>query len=334
MKLWLAFILLLCTTNVFAQTVFRVDDFSKEYYGKIVISDTTETSPGWVGIYKRSNNKRIIKVNATRTDWLLWEVESEGRQNAIIYKDFNFDGLKDFAVQDGYHSCYNAPSFAVYLATPKGFVFNNDFTRLTQNYCGMFQIDKKTKTISNTTKSGCCWHEYSTFKVNNNMPRAIKVVTEDCRSLESYCRMRIQKWNGKRMVIKKSIKLNTNRIDTIFSFIVPENGKRILLFTIDNQLEYALFDKTGAVEFTYPYGAGDNTSGFRFYADKNRRLEFSNKKVRYAIFERTDGIGITIWAKGKTYCWEGEMETRKGGLYKYTTMGFDNVAQPPIHHSN
>lgn len=63
----------------------------------------------------------------------------------MIYEDFNFDGKNDFAIMDGRFSCYGGPSFQVYLATANGFRHSPEFTRLAQEYCGMFEVNPKDK---------------------------------------------------------------------------------------------------------------------------------------------------------------------------------------------
>ena len=63
MKALTTILLTIFTTVTLAQNIFTVDNFSKDYYGKIQISDTSEVfSKGWVAIYDRRTNKQIIKL--------------------------------------------------------------------------------------------------------------------------------------------------------------------------------------------------------------------------------------------------------------------------------
>src|SRR5690606_16191548 len=104
------------------------------------------------------------------------------------------------AIMDGHNSCYGGPSFRVYLATGKGFSFNEAFTRLAQEYCGMFGVDPDQKKIYTMIKSGCCWHESTQFIVKDNKPFATKIT-----SVEHELPFEIisqQSWNGKAMVKK------------------------------------------------------------------------------------------------------------------------------------
>lgn len=99
-----------------------------------------------------------------------------GKQSIIIFEDFNFDGIKDLAIMNGQYSCYHGPSFVVYLEIDSKLEFSSEFTQLAQEYCGIFQVDYETKTIHTMTKSGCCWHQFSEFKIKNNKPIPIKII--------------------------------------------------------------------------------------------------------------------------------------------------------------
>ena len=101
-----------------AQTVFTVDSFAADYYGKVEIDDTAQVfSKGWVAIYERKTNKEIIKVVSDELALSLHHGKvianiaelPYGEQSLIMYDDFNFDGKKDFAIEDGQNSCYHGP---------------------------------------------------------------------------------------------------------------------------------------------------------------------------------------------------------------------------------
>ncbi|MCJ7740969.1 hypothetical protein MUP32_06705 [Candidatus Microgenomates bacterium] len=167
---------------------FIIDDFSNDYYGKLQMEKPEQTSgKGSIAIYNKKTRAEIIKVDSEKLAITLHKGKVKanilelpyGEQSVIIYDDFNFDGLKDFAIMDGQKSCYHGPSFKIYLARDANFIFNEDFTRLAQEYCGMFQVNKDEKKIYTVTKSGCCWHESSEFAVENNKPKAVSITTED-----------------------------------------------------------------------------------------------------------------------------------------------------------
>lgn len=87
----------------FAQQVFTVDNFSKDYYGKIQVNDTAEVfSKGSVGIYDRKTNKQLSKVASEELALMLHDGGAVanhkslpyGEQSLIMYEDVNFDGKK------------------------------------------------------------------------------------------------------------------------------------------------------------------------------------------------------------------------------------------------
>ncbi|KIA97802.1 hypothetical protein OA93_12555 [Flavobacterium sp. KMS] len=335
MKLLATTLLVLLFNFTFAQVTFKVNNFSKDYYGKIFIADTSEVfSKGWIAIYDTKSQKQIIKVDAEELALSLHDGKAlanikqlpYGEQSSIMYEDYNFDGIKDFAIEDGQNSCYHGPSFKIYLATKNGFKFSPEFTALAQNYCGMFQVDYETKKISVMTKSGCCWHQFSEFIVENNKPKVVKIVEEDQMGYP-YNNYSEENWDGKKMVLtsKRTINLDEDGIKTLLSFTVDKNQKRVVLFNInDRTLNYALIDKNDEVEFSYPINTVYQNPDFTL-DKKNNTVTFKNKDVVYTIYDNNDSIGITINTGGKTYNWIGNSTTKKGKLTDITTTQLDNV---------
>lgn len=87
-----------------AQTIYTMDGFSKDYYGKIEISDTSAVfSKVWTAIYDRKTKRQIIKVSAEELALTLHDGKTlaniksapYGEQSLVIYEDFNFDSKKD-----------------------------------------------------------------------------------------------------------------------------------------------------------------------------------------------------------------------------------------------
>jgi hypothetical protein len=336
MKILATILFLLFTGSAFSQTTFTVDNFSTDYYGKIQISDTAEVfSKGWVAIYDRKANKQIIKVVSDELVLELHEGKAianikslpYGEQSLIMYEDLNFDGRKDFAISDGQNSCYHGPSFNIYLAAGKGFVYSKEFTRLAQDYCGMFNADAETKRIYTISKSGCCWHEFSEFIVVNNKPKAIKIETEEMEMPFMTSTQEI--WNGKAMVKKTTRTIDTDQegIEVILSFNIPKNGKQVILFNInDRMLYYALVQKDSTVEFSYPIEAEYQSHDFKLEnTTSNIAVSFKNKNAAYKVYEKVNEVGITIIADGKTYNWTGDLATKKGSLDKLKKLKLDNV---------
>ena len=63
----------------------------------------------------------------------------------------------------------------------------------------MFVVDAKNKVISTMTKSGCCWHQYSDYIVENNHPKLISTHTEDCQRAP-LCTITTEEWKGRKII--------------------------------------------------------------------------------------------------------------------------------------
>jgi hypothetical protein len=336
MKTLATILLTILTTLTFAQKSFTVDNFSKDYYGKIQISDTSEVfSKGWVAIYGRKTNNQIIKVISDELALTLHDGKAfanikslpYGEQSLIMYDDFNFDGKKDLAICDGQNSSYHLPSFKIYLASEKGFLYSKEFTKLSQEYTGMFNIDTKEKRIYTMAKSGCCWHEFSEFMVVNNKPKAIKIVTDEQNMPFNTTTEEI--WNGKTMAKKSVRTIDTDQegIEVILSFSIPKNSKQIILYNInDRMLYYALVRKDSTVEFSYPIEAVYQNPDFQYDNTANKlSVTFKNKNATYKVYEQQNELGITINAEGKTSNWVGDINTKKGSLDRLRKVKLDNI---------
>src|SRR5699024_7729663 len=95
--------------------VFKVQGFSDRYEAKVCVKDPQAVfSAGWVAVYDKKSGKELLKIRSEdlAADFVDDEVEANvherpyGKQNVLIYEDFNFDGQKDLAISDGNHSCY------------------------------------------------------------------------------------------------------------------------------------------------------------------------------------------------------------------------------------
>src|SRR5262245_33092173 len=115
------------------QREYRVDEFSEDYYGIVHIeSEVDFYKKGWIAIYDKRTNKELIKVFSDKISLDLHEGKIKanilelpyGEQSLIIYDDFNFDEIKDFAIRDEQISCYGGPSFNVFLFQNGGFILN------------------------------------------------------------------------------------------------------------------------------------------------------------------------------------------------------------------
>jgi hypothetical protein len=321
-----------------AQIEFKIDNFSKDYYGKVNVADTNDVFvKGWVGIFDSKSNKELIHVESEELAFSFHDGKvianihelPYGEQSLIIYDDFNFDGKKDFAIENGQNSCYHGPSFVIYLAIKSGFQFDPDFTELAQNYCGLFAMDKEKKQLNTMTKSGCCWHQYSIYNVVNNAPLAIKVIEEDYTKMP-YVFNTIRTWNGKKMIETYEYKLNINEIkdQIILTFTLAKNNKKVILFKdMEGALNYALLKPDGQVEFNFPHDSSYAQGIFVFLKNKTgQELRFKNGDARYVIYETNDNqIKIESKIDNKTYVFEGKSDGKKGNLKNLPKLNLTNI---------
>lgn len=330
------FIVLMASINIFGQKIFDVQDFSKDYYGKVYIESPTEVfSKGWVEIYQKSNNKKLIKVSS---DELVGETEDGkiktnvkqlpyGEQSVIIYEDFNFDGIKDFAIMDGQNSCYHGPSFQIFLGgkTKGAFRLNKSFTKLAQDYCGMFDIDPKEKKIHTMTKSTCCWHQYSDFIVQNNKPKAIKIIEENYNAPFVYFDIQTLK-NGRMIRTQEKSLANPEELDVLLSFKL-QNKKEVFLLNVNDELSYNLVNEKGNLELSLPFDAGKRKTSFVLDSKENlQTLSFINSSYEYKIYEESNNeIAIQVNGKNFSKTFIGNNDSKKGSLQNLLSQTLTNL---------
>lgn len=187
------FILFLSSSAIFAQKTFLLKNASKIFDVKLQIDNCeTDTCEGEAKILlvKKGQKKNFQTIEMANVLLELGAdqkptanlIELYGENNSgIIFDDYNFDGIEDLAIRNGNNGAYGGPSYDVYLfsKTKNQFVENAFLTELASNNLGMFTIDKKAKTIETFTKSGCCWHQTTRYKIVNNKPKKVYVLTED-----------------------------------------------------------------------------------------------------------------------------------------------------------
>lgn len=100
-------------------------------------------------------------------------------QGMLQIGDFDFDGALDLAVQDGRDSCYDGPSYHVFLFDRKRqrFTSNEAFTSLAREWCGFFDVDPVKQELRTSMKSGCCWHSFVRWKVVKGVPQRVYRLT-------------------------------------------------------------------------------------------------------------------------------------------------------------
>lgn len=324
-KHFLFLLIILCAQSFSGQTTFLVDNFSKDYFGKVYIADTAEVfSPGWVAVFDKKTNKQLLKINSEELTFTLHEGKVRanvqqlpyGEQSSIIYADFNFDGQEDFALMDGQNSCYHGPSFQIYLADAQGFNHSPEFTELAQDYCGMFSVVAEDQSIFTMTKSGCCWHQYSEFKVKNNIPYPIHIVEESLSANGITWNYSEEKLVNGKMVETQYQMLDTENIseDLVLSFAF-ENKKVMRIFLYNERLFYVFTDDRDHIELMY-----DDT--FR-YSAKNNTLSFTHRQTTYTLSDRK----IIARTPARTYTMNAAANSTSGSLAKLKKMDIGNVVK-------
>ena len=325
-----------CLLSSFGQVTFKIDGFSDKYYGKAYFSDTSKVfSKGWVAVYDRKTNKKLIHVDADELSFKLHDNRLKaniadipyGEHSVLIYQDFNFDGMNDFALMDGQHGWDHGPSFQVFLASSKGFTFNPEFTKLAQGTCGMFDVENDNKRLTNMTKEGYGLHKFSAYIVKDNRPFLISTFKEDIRN-EPIKAITTEEWDGKKMIEKSYTIFDTNSqyIKNLFTFHVDKQNKNIILYSCDGrQLYYTITNSNAEFELLYPEINKEGKKDF-YYSRKKNALSFWNKDTEYTITDKSGNAGISIFTKGKTYQWKGNPKKREGSLATLLKEAFDNVS--------
>jgi hypothetical protein len=220
---------------------------------------------------------------------------------------------------NGLNSCYGGPSFDIYLYINKAFVYNAAFSELSNQYCGMFQVDDKAKTLSTMTKDGCCWHQYSEYVVKNNKPVPVKIVEEDARGNSPYfVAVNTKEWTNGKKKEKNELFMPYDNLDTVLSFKLMKNGKTVCLFSQDSALYYTLVRQDGSIEFYYPHPHYDEQSQTNIIDSihyNKTTIGFKNKDVYYEIYKEGSNIGIRLKMQdGSLINLEGDPSTLKGNL--------------------
>lgn len=300
----------------------------------VVTLDSADSDPaGVIDIVATASGKRLLRQRGENLGGAVENGKARvnvrelpyGDISAIQYDDFNFDGRKDLALQDGNESCYGGPSFQVYLAQPgpePRFVLSEAFSALAHDYCGMFAVDAKAKQLHVMTKSGCCYHEYSDFSVVGTVPHLVRRVVEELADYPPYI-LQTQVWqDGRATIVTESYladEAKENGSPPYFSFRIKDSGKRLVLLQDGRQdksaLIYLFINAEGRVELMYP--ARGKTGQFALHhAGSNHTLSFSQGSARYTIYQDSTSkrAGIRVTIPGKTADFVAEPGSIEGTL--------------------
>ncbi|WP_066565998.1 FG-GAP repeat protein [Snodgrassella sp. CFCC 13594] len=170
------FACLIVSTTAFAQT-FLVQQGSPLYDAKIDIACEKHhcQGPAEITLYRKNTQTPVQTFTVPDMTIFLNEqaqpsvnvVQLYDEQSALIFNDFNFDGQPDLAIYASNDGPYGGPVYQVYVfnKTRQRFVLSRELSELTQMNLGMFQTDATRKRLHTMSKSGCCWHQSSTYSV-------------------------------------------------------------------------------------------------------------------------------------------------------------------------
>ncbi|QHF04562.1 hypothetical protein N015_19985 [Pseudomonas asturiensis] len=294
-----------------ARERYTLQDFSDRYRATLEIAAKEDVfRPGVISIYDKTSDQALIRVQSDElvldTDAKTGKVKANvhelpyGEQSVLIYQDFNFDGIKDLALMDGQNSCYHGPSFQVFLGTANGFTHSDSFTQLAQENCGMFGVDEKTREISTMTKSGCCWHQMSTYTVRNGEPllQTETVIDHTGNSGLPTETVGVNK-NGKMTYTTHILWEDDDQREILLAFKLAPSGKRIVMFRAApaEPVSYAAIDAKDQVGLVYPQAENERFA----YDAATHTLSFVRGDTTYRILADPKGApsSMQVVIRGK-----------------------------------
>ncbi|WP_460577983.1 XAC2610-related protein [Hymenobacter coalescens] len=320
-----------------AQREYLIDDFSPQYYARIRIEQPTEVSnPGSIAVYDKATGRQLLKVDA---DPLYFgpddRVPASPRQRVacreqslIIHEDFNFDGRKDLALEDGRNGCHGNTTYQVYLATPTGFAHSEPFTQLAE--CELFQVDAKRQRLS-TQRSGAWGYTLEEYAVRGNVPFLVSRFKQDHEHWPFLTETQ-QTWNGRRLMASVQQLVLLGEEEIICAFALAESKRRVVVFALDSTtLHYALLRPDNSLEFTYPAPGAENARPFTLHQSATGlSLRFQNGSAQYEICETPTGrLTVTARSGAKTRSLTGVAAGRTGSLQPLRTARFENLQAQP-----
>lgn len=183
-------------TLAHVDSVSIIHSASKQWDFVLSVADCTPDSsyptcegPGTLDIFTKGSGKLVQRLDAKN---IFIELDKQGKattnlvemygdnNSGLVVDDINFDGFDDIALRTGNEGAYGGPSYTIYLYQPqsKTFVENTALTQLASENLGLFAVDPENQTLTTFTKSGCCWHQSSTWKIDQNKPVLIEEITD------------------------------------------------------------------------------------------------------------------------------------------------------------
>ncbi|WP_309609459.1 hypothetical protein [Flavobacterium sp.] len=179
------------------------------------------------------------------------------------------------------------------------------------------------------TRSGCCWHLNTTYKIVNDNPVVIKTIEMDHQKYPFLYTTTTTFGKKKKEIVKKEIDFGQMPVKELFSFRLQKNNKKVVLFDDgENNLYYALIKSNESVEFNYP--EENNTENQPFMIDAiSKNISFTNEKTTYTIYQKinqdnTMTVGIKVKNNNKTLDLVGNATTIKGDLKSISSKKYNN----------
>lgn len=153
-----------------AQNYFELTNVSKGFDVVVSIETCTEnkcSGKATVDLYDKNTMKKYQSFSSSDFYLDLNENQkpvSDSLKNSVVFGDFNFNGLEDFAIRNG-NTNHESPFYEVYLndGSKQQFVLNDELTNLVRSNSGMFKTDSEHKKIIAYQKNGCCWNLTSEY---------------------------------------------------------------------------------------------------------------------------------------------------------------------------
>ncbi|MHC6529927.1 XAC2610-related protein [Vibrio proteolyticus] len=272
-----------------------------------------------------------------------------GEQSALIYQDLNLDGRKDFALQQGWYSCYGGPSYSIYLAREDGsFSYNEAYSALASQYCGMFEVDAQQKALFTMTKSGCCWHKFDVYRAETQAPVLAEstVVVPVGMTFARYTRTTYS--DGKNpstalFYLMDDFAPPDDAPQTVLTFRLQKSPeKQVVVYISDERVDYALINaNTQRVEFSAELAANrlldwqsdehkqdhgpiflEQSASFVY---RPQALSFQLGKTRYTIIDEPQRVGVEVQQGQQSFFLRGDVTSRNGSLTRLKQAAVSNL---------
>ncbi len=123
-------------------------------------------------------------------------------ESAVTVADFNFDGHPDIAIDNDVAGGYGSYGANIFLFDPAQgrFVYSDGLSTLTASLT--FDLDTKHKLIRTGSKSGCCYHLDTVYRIENNRPVPVSRHIEDASGNSDKAKITDSRWVNGRWVDK------------------------------------------------------------------------------------------------------------------------------------